>query len=69
MQGSAGSGSHGDRADAGDEGSWPGVRERVRECFGVAKFFLAHEFPQDLGLIREALRERLPELNFRSFVW
>ena len=50
-----------------DEGSWPGVRERVRECFGVAKFFLAHEFPQDLGLIREALRERLPELNFRSF--
>ena len=50
-----------------DEGSWPGVRDRVRECFGVAKFFLAHEFPQDLGLIREALRERLPELDFRSF--
>ena len=50
-----------------DEGSWPRVKERVRECFGVAKFFLAYEFPQDLEPIRDALRERLPELDFRSF--
>ena len=50
-----------------DDGCWLEVKERVRECFGVAKFFLAHEFPQDLELIRNGLRERLPELNFRTF--
>ena len=50
-----------------DEGRWPEVKERVRDCFGVAKFFLAYEFPQDLELIRETLRQRLPEMSFRSF--
>ena len=35
-----------------DESSWPEVKARVRDCFGVAKFFLAYEFPQDLELIR-----------------
>lgn len=42
-----------------DESRWPEVRERVRDCFGVAKFFLAYEYPQDLATIREALREKL----------
>ena len=42
-----------------DESRWPEVRERVRDCFGVAKFFLAYEYPQDLAAIREALREKL----------
>ena len=42
-----------------DESRWPEVRERVRNCFGVAKFFLAYEYPQDLAAIREALREKL----------
>ncbi len=50
-----------------DESRWPKVEERVRECFGVAKFFLAYEFPHDLDLIRDALRQRLPELGFRTF--
>ena len=50
-----------------DESRWPKVEERVRECFGVAKFFLAYEFPHDLDLIRGALRQRLPELGFRTF--
>ena len=61
-----------------DESRWPEVRERVRDCFGVAKFFLAYEYPQDLAIIREALREKLagpshnPDLGgaqapFRSF--
>ena len=50
-----------------DEGCWPEVKERVRDCFGVAKFFLAYEFPQDLEPIREALRQRLPGMSFRSF--
>ena len=42
-----------------DESRWPEVRERVRDCFGVAKFFLAYEYPQDLATIMEALREKL----------
>lgn len=50
-----------------DESSWPVVKERVLDCFGVAKFFLAYEYPQDLGLIREALPEMLSNRQFRSF--
>ena len=50
-----------------DEACWPAVRERVRECFGVAKFFLAREYPQDLGMIREALPGMLEGLEFESF--
>ena len=46
-----------------DESRWPEVRERVRDCFGVAKFFLAYEYPQDLAAIREALREKLAGLS------
>ena len=50
-----------------DEGCWPEVKARVRDCFGVAKFFLAYEYPQDLELIRDALRLRLPDMDFRTF--
>ncbi len=50
-----------------DESSWPLVKERVRGCFGVAKFFLANEFPQDLDLIKEALPGMLKGREFRSF--
>ena len=50
-----------------DESSWPVVKERVRECFGVAKFFMAYEFPQELGLIREALPGMLEGRGFQSF--
>lgn len=50
-----------------NEGAWPVVRDRVRDCFGVAKFFLAHEFPQDLGMIREALPAMLEGRTFKSF--
>ena len=46
---------------------WPEVKERVRDCFGVAKFFLAHEFPQDLALIQEALPKMLEGRKFRTF--
>lgn len=49
-----------------DESRWPEVRERVRDCFGVAKFFLAYEYPQDLAAIREALREKLAGLSHNS---
>ena len=50
-----------------DEGAWPEVKERVRECFGVAKFFLANEYPQDLEMIREALPGRLEGRKFGTF--
>ena len=50
-----------------DDGCWPEVQERVRECFGVAKFFLAREYPQDLEQIREALPELLEGRRFGTF--
>ena len=50
-----------------EEGHWPEVKARVKDCFGVAKFFLAQEFPQDLALIREALPGMLEGRRFRTF--
>ena len=50
-----------------DEGAWPEVRERVRNCFGVAKFFLAYEFPQDLELVKEALPAMMEGYRIESF--
>ena len=50
-----------------DDSCWPVVKERVRECFGVAKFFLAHEFPQDLRTIKDVLPAMLEGRKFRSF--
>ena len=50
-----------------DQDCWPEVKERVRECFGVAKFFLAREYPQDLEQIRGALPELLEGRKFRTF--
>ena len=50
-----------------DESAWPVVKERVRDCFGVAKFFLAYEFTQDLKLIKEALPAMLEGFSFGSF--
>ena len=50
-----------------DEGAWPEVKKRVRECFGVAKFFLAREFPQDLDMIKETLPGLLESHTFSSF--
>ena len=50
-----------------DEGCWPEVRDRVRECFGVAKFFLANEYLQDLETIREALPGMLERRTFETF--
>ena len=49
------------------ESNWLEVKDRVRDCFGVAKFFLAQEFPQDLALIQEALPALLEGRRFRTF--
>ena len=50
-----------------DESAWPEVKGRVMDCFGVAKFFLAYEFPQDLDQIQEALPPMLEGRKFQSF--
>ena len=50
-----------------DESCWPEVKGRVMDCFGVAKFFLAYEFPQNLDQIQEALPAMLEGRKFQSF--
>ena len=50
-----------------DESDWPLVSERVRDCFGVAKFFKAHKLPQDLKKVKEVLSSLLPDRSFESF--
>ena len=50
-----------------DEEAWPEVQSRLKEVFGVAKFYKAYELPQDL----EGLKARMPGFlegrSFRSF--
>ena len=50
-----------------DDSAWPEVKNRVLDCFGVAKFFLAREFPQDLDLIQQALPALLEGYKFQTF--
>ena len=50
-----------------DESDWPLVSERVKECFGVAKFFMAHKLPQDLEKVKEVLPSLLADRSFESF--
>ena len=50
-----------------EEACWPEVKARVRDCFGVAKFFLARQYPQDLSAIKEELPALLREHEFRTF--
>ena len=50
-----------------DESCWGEVKERVRDCFGVAKFFLAWQYPQDLEVIRKELPGLLAGHEFRTF--
>ena len=47
-----------------DEDCWPEVKSRLKDVFGVAKFYKAYDLPQDL----DGLKARLPELlEGRSF--
>ena len=46
------------------EDCWPEVKTRLKDVFGVAKFYKAYDLPQDL----DGLKARLPELlGGRSF--
>ena len=50
-----------------DEACWGDVKGRVLDCFGVAKFFLAREYPQDLTVIKDELPDLLKGREFRTF--
>lgn len=50
-----------------DEECWPEVKSRLREVFGVAKFYKAYELPQDLDGLKARLPEMLEAHSFRSF--
>ncbi len=50
-----------------DEDQWPEVRERVKDCFGVAKFYKAYDLPQDLELLKQRLPGLLEGRSFDSF--
>ena len=49
------------------EDDWPEVKERVRDCFGVAKFFKSYSVPPDLENVKEVLATLLNGKSFASF--
>ena len=50
-----------------DEDAWPEVRDRVQDCFGVAKFFKSYTAPPDLDEVRAVLSVLLEGRSFNSF--
>ena len=50
-----------------EEEQWPAVAERVKDCFGVAKFFKAYEVAADLIIVKDVLKSLLASRDFNSF--
>ena len=50
-----------------DEEAWPEVQSRLKEVFGVAKFYKAYELPQDLDGLKARMPEFLEGRSFESF--
>ena len=50
-----------------DEEAWPLVKQRVRDCFGVAKFYKSYSVPLDLDRVKDMLASYLPGFEFESF--
>ena len=50
-----------------DEECWPEVKSRLREVFGVAKFYKAYELPQDLDGLKAVLPQLLDARKFSAF--
>lgn len=50
-----------------DESAWPAVAQRVKDCFGVAKYFKAYQAPPDLGKVKALLPGLLESRQFASF--
>ncbi len=50
-----------------DEDAWPQVQKRVRDCFGVAKFFKSYSVPPDLEKVKRTIPFLLDGRSFSSF--
>ena len=50
-----------------DDADWDLIESRIKDCFGVAKFFRAHRLPKDLDRVKEALTGVLETREFHSF--
>ncbi|MEE8466186.1 MAG: tRNA uracil 4-sulfurtransferase ThiI [Dehalococcoidia bacterium] len=50
-----------------DEECWPEVKSRIRDVFGVAKFYKAYDLPRDLDGLKAKLPQLLEGRSFSSF--
>ena len=50
-----------------DDADWDTVRQRVGDCMGVAKFYLAFKVAADLDAVKELLRSELKTHQFDTF--
>ena len=50
-----------------EDADWDTVRQRVADCMGVAKFYLATKVAPDLDAVKELLRAELPAQHFKTF--
>ena len=50
-----------------DEDAWTLVKQQVRDCFGVAKFYKTYSAPTDLDKVKEMLASWLEGREFDSF--
>ena len=50
-----------------NEECWPEVKSRIKEVFGVAKFYKAYDMPRDLDVLKSKLPQLLENRNFNSF--
>ena len=51
----------------GKETDWPLLQERIRDCFGVAKFFHAYQVRPEMEKVKGLLTSLLSERSFDSF--
>lgn len=50
-----------------ENADWPEISNRIRDCFGVAKFFPAHKLGLDLNEVKALLPSELKAREFESF--
>ncbi len=50
-----------------EDADWPEISTRIRDCFGVAKFFPAHKLGLDLNEVKTLLPYELKGREFESF--
>jgi thiamine biosynthesis protein ThiI len=50
-----------------DDTSWPALKERLAEVFGIAKFSLTHTLPPSIESIEELLASELEKVSFETF--